>query len=43
MLRLEVGLHQLDAEVPLDLKHKLKDIDGIDIQFAAQQRLIVAT
>jgi hypothetical protein len=42
MFLVEVGLHQLDAEMPLDLKHKLKDIDGIDFQFATEQRLIVA-
>jgi hypothetical protein len=42
MFLVEVGLYQLDAEMPLDLKHKLKDIDGIDFQFATEQRLIVA-
>src|ERR1700732_4084560 len=42
MFLVEVGLHQLDAEVPLNLKHELKDIDGIDFQFATEQRLIVA-
>ena len=38
----EVGLHQLDAEMPLNLQNELKNVDGIDFQFAAEQRLIVA-
>jgi len=42
MFLVEVGLHQLDTEVPLNLKHELKDIDGIDFQFATEQWLIVA-
>lgn len=42
MFLVEVGLHQLDTEVPLNLQHELKDIDGIDFQFATEQRLIVA-
>jgi len=42
MFLVEVGLHQLDTEVPLNFKHELKDIDGIDFQFATEQWLIVA-
>jgi len=42
MFLVEVGLHQLDTEVPLNLKHKLKDIDGIDLEFATEQWLVVA-
>ena len=42
MFLVEVGLHQFDTEVPLNLKHKLKDIDGIDLEFATEQWLVVA-
>ena len=38
----EIGLHQLDPEMPLDLQNELKNIDGIDFQVPTQQRLIVA-
>ena len=38
----EVTLYQLDAEVPLNLQHELEYVDGIDFQFSAEQRLIVA-
>src|ERR1035441_10352955 len=38
----EFAVHQLDAEMPLDLKNELEDIDGVDLQIAAKQRLIVA-
>ena len=31
----EVGLHQLDAEMPLNLQNELKYVDGIDFQFSA--------
>ena len=40
--RIEVPLHQLDPEVPFDLQHKLQDVDGIDFQFSAEKRLIIA-
>ncbi len=30
----EVRLHQLDAEVPLNLKNELKNVDGIDFEFS---------
>ena len=32
---IEIVLHQFDAEVPLNLYHELKHIDGIDFQFSA--------
>jgi hypothetical protein len=38
----ETRLHQLDAEMPLDLQNQLQYVDGIDFQFSAKQRLIVA-
>jgi len=38
----EVGLYQLDAEMPLDLHDELEYVDGIDFQFSAEQRLVVA-
>ena len=34
MLLVEIGLHQLDTEVPLNFQNKLKNIDGVDFQFA---------
>src|SRR5580700_2159396 len=37
----EVALHQLDAEMPLNLQNELEYVDGIDFQFSAEQRLIV--
>jgi hypothetical protein len=42
VLLIEVGLHQLDAEVSFDLQNELEHVDGIDFQFPAEQRLIVA-
>ena len=35
----EIGLHQLDAEMPLNLQNELEYVDGIDFQFSAEQRL----
>ena len=42
VLLIEIGMHQLDAEMSLNLKHELKNVDGIDFQLASEQRLIVA-
>jgi hypothetical protein len=42
VFRVELRLHQFDTEVPLDLKHELKDIDGINFEVATKQWLIVA-
>jgi hypothetical protein len=42
VLLIEIGMHQLDAEMPLNLQHELKNVDGIDFQLATEQRLIVA-
>src|ERR1035441_3182189 len=38
----EFAVHQLDAEMPLNLKNELENIDGVDLQIAAKERLIVA-
>jgi hypothetical protein len=38
----KAALHQLDAEVPLNLQDELEHIDGIDFQFSTEQRLVVA-
>jgi hypothetical protein len=38
----ELAIDQLDPKVPLNLQNELQNIDGIDLQIASQQRLIVA-
>ena len=38
----EVSLHELDTEMPLNLKHQLKNVDGVDFQVATQKWLVVA-
>ena len=38
----KVGLHQFDAKVPLNLENQLKNVDGVDFEVSADERLIVA-
>ena len=37
----ELAIHKLDAKMSFDLKNELENIDGVDFQNAAKQRLIV--
>jgi hypothetical protein len=38
----ELAIYKLDPEVPLNLQNELQNIDGIDLEIAPQQLLIVA-
>lgn len=42
ILRVEITLHKFDPEMPFDFQHELKNVDGIDFQFSAEKRVIVA-